>query len=189
MTGSEKINKVLLHLKLNANQFAKALELGRTQGLYDILDGTIEISKKMANKIAAKFPEINSVWLLTGEGEMLVKKTYDKNDKTTYTEDEDKGWMKSDPTGMIEYLKKHIQSLENDKASLIEDKAYFKKIHEEKIKSLEISLEKVLSNQDELTMQIRAGLYYISDHFAGPDPKKKEKEKERIDTLISSGRK
>ena len=44
----------------------------RAQAFYDIVSGkTKRISEKLANQIISEFPEINKVWLLTGEGEML----------------------------------------------------------------------------------------------------------------------
>lgn len=71
MKGSEILKKVLDEFGINANQLAKELEMSRTQGIYDILDDTVGISKKMANKMVSKFPHLNKSFLLTGEGDMF----------------------------------------------------------------------------------------------------------------------
>jgi hypothetical protein len=69
-----KIMKELLgELKLNPNEMASILGMKRTQGLYDILnpEKKVGISKKMADNICDKFPNINKSYLLAGEGKIL----------------------------------------------------------------------------------------------------------------------
>lgn len=83
----------------------------------------------------------------------------------------------------------YIIELKEQIKELKDDKVFIKKQFEERLQSLETNLEKALSNQEELTMQLRAGLMYLAEHFAGDDPKKKAKEKEHIDKLIAAGRK
>ena len=68
----EVIVKLLDYSKLNVKQFSEKLGMQRAQAIYDIVSGkTKRISEKLANQIISEFPEINKVWLLTGEGEML----------------------------------------------------------------------------------------------------------------------
>ena len=68
----EVIIKLLDYSKLNIKQFSEKLGMQRAQAIYDIVSGkTKRISEKLANQIISEFPEINKVWLLTGEGEML----------------------------------------------------------------------------------------------------------------------
>lgn len=68
----EVIIKLLDYSKLNVKQFSEKLGMQRAQAIYDIVSGkTKRISEKLANQIISVFPEINKVWLLTGEGEML----------------------------------------------------------------------------------------------------------------------
>lgn len=68
----EVIIKLLDYSKLNVKQFSEKLGMQRAQAIYDIVSGkTKRISEKLANQIISEFPEINKVWLLTGEGEML----------------------------------------------------------------------------------------------------------------------
>lgn len=80
MTGKEKIEALLKHLGKNPTELSKSLGMSRAQGIYDILDNTIDVSKKMASKIKTTYPEINTAWLLTGEGEMLEKKLNQANE-------------------------------------------------------------------------------------------------------------
>nr|DAN87907.1 MAG TPA: hypothetical protein [Caudoviricetes sp.] len=72
MTGAEIIANILSYSKLNVNSFSEKIGLKRAQAIYDIQKGkTKGISKQMSSKIISVFPEINRVYLLTGEGEML----------------------------------------------------------------------------------------------------------------------
>lgn len=76
--GSEVLNKILEHEKLNPNQFAESIGLSRTQPIYDIINGKVKkISTNYANKILNKYPHYNYNWLLTGEGDMLKGDTPD----------------------------------------------------------------------------------------------------------------
>ena len=74
MKGSYVLNKLLEYSKLNGKSFSEKIGLIRPQAIYDIQSGkTQNISVSMANKIISAFPEINKSWLLTGDGEMLIK--------------------------------------------------------------------------------------------------------------------
>ncbi len=77
------MNELLSELKLNTNELAKSLGMSRTQGLYDILnpDKKVGISKNMADKICNKYQQINILYLLTGEGEMLKSNNFTSNAK------------------------------------------------------------------------------------------------------------
>lgn len=72
MAGADVINKILDYTQLNPKSFSERIGLDRPQAIYDIQNGkTKAISPRMADKITSVFPEIDRVWLLTGEGEML----------------------------------------------------------------------------------------------------------------------
>lgn len=72
MGANERIAALLQHFNLSAKMFSERIGLDRPQAIYDIINGkTHSITEKMANKIISVFSEINKVWLLTGEGEML----------------------------------------------------------------------------------------------------------------------
>ena len=74
MTASEKIEKVLMYLDINAKVFSEKLGYERPQIIYDIQKGkTKKISEELASKIVSVFSDISKSWLLAGEGEMLRK--------------------------------------------------------------------------------------------------------------------
>lgn len=72
MVTKERIEKILEIYSINAKVLAERIGLDRPQAIYDILHGkTKSISDAMAIKIVSVFPEINKIWLLTGEGNVL----------------------------------------------------------------------------------------------------------------------
>ena len=72
MNASERLNMLMEIYELNAKAFSEMLGMKRPQAIYDILNGkTKSITEKMAMKIISVFSEINKVWLLTGEGNIL----------------------------------------------------------------------------------------------------------------------
>lgn len=72
MNAVEILSKLLSYSELNVKTLSEKIGLGRPQAIYDIQKGkTKNISQSMADKIISVFPDINRVWLLTGEGEML----------------------------------------------------------------------------------------------------------------------
>lgn len=73
MNTQEIIKKLLIYSGLNASQFAKMVGAKTNQAIYDMQKGrTKTISPAMADKITSCFPNVNRMWLLTGEGEMLL---------------------------------------------------------------------------------------------------------------------
>ncbi len=72
MTASDKVEKILIYLDINAKAFSERLGYDRPQIMYDIQRGkTKRISEELANKIVSVFPEISKSWLLADEGEMI----------------------------------------------------------------------------------------------------------------------
>ena len=72
MTASDKVEKILIYLNINAKAFSERLGYDRPQIMYDIQKGkTKRISEELANKIVSVFPEISKSWLLADEGEMI----------------------------------------------------------------------------------------------------------------------
>lgn len=68
-----RIEKIMKYFNLNPNSLAKAINLKRTQNLYDIRDGKVQnISHSLAHKIITEFTVINKDWLLTGNGTMFL---------------------------------------------------------------------------------------------------------------------
>ena len=71
MNDSERIKARSSRYNLSINKLAKEAKLNSPQVLYDITRGRNGISKEVAEKITALYPEIAIGWLLTGEGRML----------------------------------------------------------------------------------------------------------------------
>lgn len=72
MKASERVQKILEIYQINAYALAEAIGLDRPQAIYDILKGkTKAITERMAIKIISAYKDINKVWLLTGEGNVL----------------------------------------------------------------------------------------------------------------------
>lgn len=72
MTDFERIKKVVEYFNISSlRRFSSEIGLNSVQTLYDIKSGKHGISKDVAYKIQARYLNINPVWLLTGEGEMI----------------------------------------------------------------------------------------------------------------------
>ncbi len=56
---------------MSTNYFARHIGLLRGENLYQIKRGNNGISRNLADMVVTAFPEINLLWLLTGEGEMF----------------------------------------------------------------------------------------------------------------------
>ncbi len=67
-----RLEKVIVWSKMNPNRFAKHIGLSRAETLYQIERGKHNLSRKVAEAIIAKFPEVSISWLLTGVGEMFI---------------------------------------------------------------------------------------------------------------------
>lgn len=73
MNTQERIQMLLNYSGLNPKQFAEKINAKTKQAIYELQKGnTKSISQNMASKILSCFPEVNKIWLLTGEGEMLL---------------------------------------------------------------------------------------------------------------------
>lgn len=57
---------------MSTNYFARYIGLPRGENLYQIKRGNNGISRDVANRIVEKFPQINKLWVLTGEGQMFA---------------------------------------------------------------------------------------------------------------------
>lgn len=70
----------------NQKDFGDKIGKSKTQ-LSEMLKGTLVISERTVHAIVSAFPELNTEWLLTGEGEMLKKekKSFPKKEEEMVT--------------------------------------------------------------------------------------------------------
>lgn len=71
MKSWERLEAVIHWTGLSTHAFAMEIGLKRSENLYRIRREKNGISKKLAEIIGNRYKEINTVWLLTGEGDML----------------------------------------------------------------------------------------------------------------------
>lgn len=66
-----RLEAVIVWAGMTTNFFARHIGLSRAENLYQIKSGKNGLSRNLAARIVAAFPEISAGWLLTGEGSML----------------------------------------------------------------------------------------------------------------------
>lgn len=66
----ERLSAVIEWSNMTTNSFAKHIGLTSGEVLYRIKRGCNGISYEVADRVVARFPEINRCWLLCGEGRM-----------------------------------------------------------------------------------------------------------------------
>ena len=66
-TVKERLKEFIKHTGLSINKFEQLCELGKSY----VGNMRVSMQPDKVQKIVQKFPELNSGWLLTGEGEML----------------------------------------------------------------------------------------------------------------------
>ena len=66
-----RLESVIVWAGMTTNFFARHIGLSRAENLYQIKSGKNGLSRNLAARIVAAFPEISAGWLLTGEGSML----------------------------------------------------------------------------------------------------------------------
>lgn len=71
MNDKEKILELRHYTGLSLKRLAEEAGIGTPQTLYDIKNGKHGISRDVAAKINARFPEISLSWLLAGVGDMF----------------------------------------------------------------------------------------------------------------------
>ncbi|MDE5578658.1 MAG: hypothetical protein K2I85_01715 [Alistipes sp.] len=68
----QRIEAVIKWANMSTNYFARHIGLPRGENLYQIKRGNNGISRDVARRIVEKFPQIDKLWLLTGDGQMFV---------------------------------------------------------------------------------------------------------------------
>lgn len=69
----ERMEAAIRWANMSTNYFARYIGLARGENLYQIKRGNNGISLDVADHVVAKFPQIDKLWLLTGEGHMFTK--------------------------------------------------------------------------------------------------------------------
>jgi plasmid maintenance system antidote protein VapI len=111
LKDSERLKKVLELKGIKPSELAKKLKLPRAQGLYDILNNKMAISKKMADKICALYTDIKKEWLLLDLDNMLVNDNVKIDTASNSLEIANLKQTISDQKAIIEYLKKQHDDL------------------------------------------------------------------------------
>ncbi len=75
LSNWERLESVIKWANMSTNYFARHIGLLRGENLYQIKRGNNGISRNLADMITTAFPEINLLWLLTGEGQMFVNES------------------------------------------------------------------------------------------------------------------
>ena len=70
----ERLNSLLKYLKLTSSQFADEIRVQRSS-ISHVISGRNKPGFDFIQKILKRFPEISADWLITGDGEMLRKKS------------------------------------------------------------------------------------------------------------------
>ncbi len=68
----QRLEAVIRWANMSTNYFARHIGLARGENLYQIKRGNNGISLNLADRVVKAYPEINKLWLLTGEGEMFI---------------------------------------------------------------------------------------------------------------------
>jgi len=75
MADSEILQTIISCLNITPYKLGKQLEYKSSMSVYNILAGTKAISKDMINRIAIHYPEVNYLFVTTGEGIPLKNQT------------------------------------------------------------------------------------------------------------------
>lgn len=68
----QRIEAIIKWANMSTNYFARHIGLARGENLYQIKRGNNGISLDVADRIVSKFPQVDKLWLLTGEGQMFA---------------------------------------------------------------------------------------------------------------------
>ena len=70
----DRVRKIFNNSGLNKSEIARKLDV-TPQYIYKLMNTDAEPSERIILAIEKAFPDINAVWLRTGEGEMLMPRT------------------------------------------------------------------------------------------------------------------
>lgn len=145
---SERIEKMLLYLNINRNNFAQNIGYERSQTLYDIISGkskpSYDFFLKFLNSEYSELIDIN--WLITGNGNMIKENKINSSILNTGTI---KGNNNISNTGNIDSIVSEAQGQYSNTASLLEENTRLKKIIEEKEALLRLK-EEIIKSKEEI---------------------------------------
>lgn len=107
MSITERLQKIVDYLGTNPNSFAAKIGISQPR-MRNYLNGRLPDYDAL-NKICKTFVMINPCWLLTGEGDMLVSESEDKN-KNSVTE--------------RSHIQELIQIIQNQAKALLEQQQF-----------------------------------------------------------------
>ena len=110
-----KIDRLLEYLGYKGISENKAtVDCQLAQGLlYRAKTGKSDLGGKAIEKLLVQYPDLNRVWLLTGEGSML-----NSDQQENPAEDQP-----APGSSLVEYLERKIKELEREKADLLQENA------------------------------------------------------------------
>lgn len=87
-TDKKRMEMLLAHLKMNANELAVSLGYKRSDRVYHVIRERNGISDSLARDINSIYPYISFQWLKTGVGDMLVSTTPTEKTEEVFNTDE-----------------------------------------------------------------------------------------------------
>lgn len=87
-TDKERMEMLLAHLKMNANELAVSLGYKRSDRVYHVIRERNGISDSLARDINSTYPYISFQWLKSGVGDMLVSTTPTEKTEEVFNTDE-----------------------------------------------------------------------------------------------------
>ncbi len=147
MTDSERIRAIEKLKNLSTNALAKDLGLKAAQTLYDIHKGKHGISKELAEIISAKYLDVNKLWLLTGEGEMLkteavdtshppIKQSQQNIDPTITSLLNIISEMQKEKSADREALKQELEATRQEREAARQEREHYMKLSQEMLAEL-----------------------------------------------------
>lgn len=74
----DRVEQVAQHYNLSLLALSKRLDLKNAQVFYDLKSGKIQgISRTLLDSFKKNLPNVNTSWLLTGDGEMIIRPNAD----------------------------------------------------------------------------------------------------------------
>jgi hypothetical protein len=114
---NRKVDRLLEYLEFKGITENRAtVECNLSQGLiYQAKSGKADLGNKAIEKILSTYRDLDKVWLLTGEGNMLIG---EKNQPEIPAEEKP---MVSN--SLLEYLQRKVEQLERENAELLQENA------------------------------------------------------------------